>query len=71
MSHALQQNLNGDDQYHQKPSLFGCFDTLYAYVGKLFSRLNAVENHVSEMELQLQTSLASTYNGSFMWRIDP
>ena len=25
--------------------------------------------HVSEMELQLQASLASTYNGSFMWRI--
>ena len=25
--------------------------------------------HVSEMELQLQSSLASTYNGSFMWRI--
>ena len=25
--------------------------------------------HVSELELQLQASLASTYNGSFMWRI--
>ena len=25
--------------------------------------------HVSEMELQLQASLASTYNGSFLWRI--
>ena len=25
--------------------------------------------HVSEMELQLQASLASTYDGSFMWRI--
>ena len=25
--------------------------------------------HVSDMELQLQASLASTYNGSFMWRI--
>ena len=25
--------------------------------------------HVSEMELQLQASLASTYNGSFMWMI--
>ena len=25
--------------------------------------------HVSEMELQLQASLASTYNGSFMWRV--
>ena len=25
--------------------------------------------HVSELELQLQASLASTYNGSFLWRI--
>ena len=47
------------------------------------SRLNSLEKryedierqvtrlkvHVSEMELQLQASLASTYNGSFMWRI--
>ena len=25
--------------------------------------------HISELELQLQASLASTYNGSFLWRI--
>ena len=25
--------------------------------------------HLSELELQLQASLASTYNGSFLWRI--
>ena len=25
--------------------------------------------HVSEMELQLQDMLASTYNGSFIWRV--
>ena len=25
--------------------------------------------HVSELELQLQASLASTHNGAFLWRI--
>ena len=25
--------------------------------------------HISELELQLQASLASTHNGSFLWRI--
>ena len=28
-----------------------------------------VKVHVSELELQLQASLASTHNGSFLWRI--
>ena len=32
-------------------------------------QVTMLKDHVSEMELQLQASLASTYNGSFMWRI--
>ena len=32
-------------------------------------RYEDLELHMSEIKLQLQTSLASTYNGSFMWRI--
>ena len=32
-------------------------------------QVTGLKIHVSEMELQLQASLASTYNGSFMWRI--
>ena len=32
-------------------------------------RVTMLKVHVSEMELQLQASLASTYNGSFIWRI--
>ena len=32
-------------------------------------QVDRLKVHVSEMELQLQASLASTYNGSFMWRI--
>ena len=31
--------------------------------------LNVLSVHHSELELQLQASLASTYNGSFLWRI--
>ena len=30
---------------------------------------NMLKVHVSELELQLQASLASTHNGSFLWRI--
>ena len=32
-------------------------------------QVTGLKIHVSEMELQLQASLASTYNGSFTWRI--
>ena len=32
-------------------------------------RVTMLKVHILEMELQLQASLASTYNGSFMWRI--
>ena len=51
-------------------------DVELARLGNLEKRYEDMERqvtrlkvHVSEMELQLQTSLASTYNGSFMWRI--
>ena len=31
--------------------------------------LNVISVHHSELELQLQASLASTHNGAFLWRI--
>ena len=31
--------------------------------------LNVLSVHHSELELQLQASLASTHNGAFLWRI--
>ena len=31
--------------------------------------LNVLSVHRSELELQLQASLASTHNGAFLWRI--
>lgn len=30
---------------------------------------NSAQIHVQEIELQLQASLASTFNGGFLWRI--
>ena len=32
-------------------------------------QVSMIKVHVSELELQLQASLASTHNGSFLWRI--
>ena len=38
-------------------------------VNDLEQQNTMVKVHVSELELQLQASLASTHNGSFLWRI--
>ena len=32
-------------------------------------QLTLVKVHIQELELQLRTSLDSTYNGAFLWRI--
>jgi len=31
--------------------------------------MTALKSHAQELEMQLQESLASTHNGSFLWRI--
>ena len=36
---------------------------------ELERQVSMIKVHVSELELQLQASLASTHNGSFLWRI--
>lgn len=36
---------------------------------EMFKQLTSMKVHSQELELQLQASLASTHNGSFLWRI--
>ena len=36
---------------------------------ELYRQQAALKTHTSELEMQLQASLASTHNGSFLWRI--
>ena len=36
---------------------------------ELAKQLTVIKVHSQELELQLQASLASTHNGSFLWRI--
>ena len=38
-------------------------------VEELFRQQTALKTHTAELEMQLQASLASTHNGSFLWRI--
>ena len=38
-------------------------------VEELYRQQAALETHTSELEMQLQASLASTHNGSLLWRI--
>ena len=38
-------------------------------VEELYRQQAALKTHTSELEMQLQASLASTHNGSFLWRI--
>ena len=39
------------------------------YIRQVERTLNILSVHHSELELQLQASLASTHNGAFLWRI--
>ena len=43
--------------------------TLEERVLEVERTLNILSVHHSELELQLQASLASTHNGAFLWRI--
>ena len=52
---------------HEKPSEF--VKQLEEKVLELERTLNVISVHHSELELQLQASLASTHNGAFLWRI--
>ena len=52
---------------HEKPSEF--VKQLEEKVLELERILNVISVHHSELELQLQASLASTHNGAFLWRI--
>jgi TNF receptor-associated factor 2/TNF receptor-associated factor 3 len=36
---------------------------------EIAKQLTVIKVHSQELELQLQASLASTHNGSFLWRI--
>ena len=56
MTRWLVPNVSIIQRFHCGPM------TIVAYLGRL-------KVHVSEVELQLQASLASTHNGSFLWRI--
>ena len=38
-------------------------------VEELYRQQAALKTHTSELEMQLQASLASTHNGSFLWKI--
>ena len=38
-------------------------------VEEVARQANSAQIQVQELELQLQASLASTYNGGFLWRI--
>ena len=38
-------------------------------VEEVAKQITQVKVHAQELELQLQASLASTHNGSFLWRI--
>ena len=39
------------------------------HVEELNQQMNKLRVHMSDLELQLQSSLASTYTGAFLWRI--
>ena len=51
----------------ERPSEF--VERLEQKVLELERTLNVISVHHSELELQLQASLASTHNGAFLWRI--
>ena len=52
---------------HEKPSEF--VKQVEEKVLEVEGTLNVLSVHHSELELQLQASLASTHNGAFLWRI--
>ena len=43
--------------------------TVEKRVEEIARQLTQIKIHGQELELQLQASLASTHNGSFLWRI--
>ncbi len=45
------------------------FLQLETQVETLVRKSTSTQSHLDELELQLQASLASTHNGSFLWRI--
>ena len=58
--------LTSDKYTHSEATRLASMEKRYEDMERQVTMLKV---HVSEMELQLQASLASTYNGSFMWRI--
>ena len=54
---------------HQNSLELTRLDNLEKSYEDIERQVTMLKVHVSELELQLQASLASTYNGSFMWRI--
>ena len=60
------QQMSKHSERNFKQSRLSNLEKRYEDIERQVTRLKV---HVSEMELQLQASIASTYDGSFMWRI--
>ena len=54
---------------HDHADISSALTNLKERVLELERTLNVISVHHSELELQLQASLASTHNGAFLWRI--
>ena len=52
-----------------QPALEARLTDLEKKIEELHREQAALKTHTSELEMQLQASLASTHNGSFLWRI--
>ena len=68
----IQRTMNSGFQYPNSGSEIYSDDRVTQLDSKIaeLERSSAMlKVHISELELQLQASLASTYNGAFLWRI--
>ena len=72
----LAQRGGGGGSYYPSNQSYDDPQTSDGRMGQIDTRIAEQERtagmlkvHLSELELQLQASLASTYNGSFLWRI--
>ena len=61
----LHQDVNGSGSSYGEARIM----ELEKRVEELFRQQTALKTHTAELEMQLQASLASTHNGSFLWRI--